>query len=256
MPTIIDLSKTIQYNRKEPRFMRIKVRHKSHRKGRRMIKLLLRLPKKLFPKHFTGWADDCIEKMGVHSATHLDAPYHYGPKSGGKRAKTIDQIPLEWCYGPGVVINMSHKKDFEAITVEDIKKDLESSGAIIKEGTIVLIRTDRDKRMGTMDFFTKGTGMSAEATEWLIDQGVKVMGIDQWGWDLPLPYQVSLAKQANDRNVFWSAHRVGIEKEYCHLEQMCNLSSLPAHGFQVCVFPLKIKGASAGPVRAVAILDN
>jgi kynurenine formamidase len=109
--------------------------------------------------------------------------------------------------------------------------------------------------MGTKKFFTHGTGMSAKATEWLIDQGIKVMGIDQWGWDLPLPYMIKKAKENNDPNYFWEAHLVGRDKEYCHIEQLTNLSTLPTTGFKVCVFPLKIVGASAAPARVVAILD-
>jgi len=98
--------------------------------------------------------------------------------------------------------------------------------------------------------------MSAAATEWLIDQGVRVMGIDQWGWDLPLPYLIKKAKASNNPDLFWEAHLVGVEKEYCHMEQLTNLDALPLTGFKVACFPLKIKGASAGPARVVALLED
>lgn len=251
---IIDLSKTIEYKKDDPWFMRIKVRHKPHKKAGLLIKYFLKLPKRLFPKGFEGWADDKILGMGVHSSTHIDAPWHYSPTVAGQPAKTIDQVPLEWLYGPGVVVDMTHKPDFEAITVEDLKTGLERSGAELSPGTIVLIRTGRDQLRGK-DFVEKGTGMSREATEWLIDQGIKVMGIDQWGWDLPLPYLVKEAKATNDPELFWQAHLVGQEKEYLHMEQLTNLGALPAHGFKVGVFPLKIKGASAAPARVVGIIE-
>ena len=255
MPKIIDLSKPIQYNPGDPWFMKVKIQHKPHRKARWLIRFL-GLPLRLFPKGFIGWADDTIRKMGVHSTTHIDAPWHYSPTVNGEKAKTIDEIPLEWCYGDGIVIDMSHKADLEIITVEDIKTDLQKSGAVIKPGNIVLIRTDRDKFMGSKEFPDRGTGMSPEATHWLIDQGVKVMGIDQWGWDLPLRYQIKEAKRTNNPNLFWQAHLVGQEKEYCHMEQLTNLAALPAHGFKVAVFPLKIVGASAAPARVVAIIEE
>jgi len=121
---------------------------------------------------------------------------------------------------------------------------------------IVLIRTDRDQYMGTKEFPDRGTGMGSEATEWLIDQGIKVMGIDQWGWDLPLRYQAKLARETNDKNLFWEGHLVGARKEYCHMEQLTNLKALPSSGFKVCVFPMKIVGGSAAPIRAVAILGE
>jgi len=251
---IIDLSKTIQYNPGDPFFMKVMIKHKAHKKAKWLIRYL-GLPFKLFPKGFIGWADDSIQKMGVHSTTHLDAPWHYGPLCEGKRAKTIDEVPLEWCYGEGIVLDMRHKEDFDPITTEDIKRFLEEKKLSIQANMIVLIMTGRDRYMGTKDFFYKGTGMSADATSWLIDQGVKVMGIDQWGWDLPLPYLVEQAKKTSDRELFWEAHLVGIDKEYCHMEQLTGLDQLPISGFKVAAFPLKIKGASAGPARVVAMIE-
>lgn len=251
---IIDLSKTIQYNPGDPFFMKVKIKHKPHRKAKWLIRYL-GLPFKLFPKNFIGWADDSIQKMGVHSTTHIDAPWHYSPTVDGEPAKTIDEVPLDWCFAEGVVVDMKHKEDFDPITVEDIQTFLSKENISLQPGMIVLIKTGRDQFMGTKDFFLKGTGMSAAATEWLIDQGIKVMGIDQWGWDLPLPYQVKKAKETNNSELFWEGHLVGSRKEYCHMEQLTNLDALPYTGFKVAVFPLKIKGASAAPARVVAMLD-
>ncbi|MBT1709819.1 cyclase family protein [Fulvivirgaceae bacterium PWU5] len=234
--------------------MKVRIKHKPHRKARWLIRYL-GLPFRLFPKNFIGWADDSIQQMGVHSTTHLDAPWHYAPTSEGKPAKTIDQVPLEWCYGDGIVIDMKHKADFEAITVEDIQQFLSKNNLSLKPGLIVLIKTGRDKHMGTKEFFERGTGMSAQATAWLIDQGIKVMGIDQWGWDLPLRYMVQKARESGNAELFWEGHLVGRDKEYCHLEQLTNLDALPYQGFKVALFPLKIKGASAAPARVVAIMD-
>jgi len=252
---IIDLTKPIQYTKGDPWFMRVKIKHKPHRKAKLLLRYL-GLPARLFPKGFIGWADDTIQKMGVHSTTHIDAPWHYAPTSEGKPAKTIDQVPLDWCFGEGIVIDMKHKPDFEGITTRDIQEFLDKNQLEIKPGMIVLIKTGRDKHMGTQEFFSKGTGMTAEATSWLIDQGVKVMGIDQWGWDLPLPHLIERAKKENNPNLFWEAHLVGRDKEYCHMEQLTNLDALPYTGFKVAVFPLKIVGASAAPARVVAMMED
>ena len=253
--TIVDLSKTIQYNPGDPFFMKVKVKHKPHKKSRWLI-WLYGLPFRLFPKKFSGWADDEIKKMGVHSTTHLDAPWHYAPTCLGKPAKTIDQIPLEWCFGEGIVIDMKHKADFDPISSTDIKSFLDKENVTLRPNMIVLIKTGRDRLMGTKDFVYRGTGMSAEATEWLIKQGIRVMGIDQWGWDLPLPYLIKKAKECNNSELFWEAHLVGVDHEYCHMEQLTNLDSLPTTGFQVAAFPLKIKGGSAAPARVVAIVKD
>lgn len=255
MPRIIDLTKPIQYNKNDPWFMKVKIKHKPHAKAKWLLRFL-GLPSKLFPKNFIGWADDTIQKLGVHSTTHIDAPWHYSPTVGSEKAKTIDEVPLDWCYGDGIVIDMTHKADLDPITVQDLQEDLTKNDIQLKKGNIVLIKTGRDQFMGTKEFPDRGTGMSAAATEWLIDQGIKVMGIDQWGWDLPLKYQIEQAKKNKDNTVFWEAHLVGQRKEYCHIEQLTNLGALPSKGFKIAVFPMKIVGASAAPARVVAIFED
>ena len=255
MARIVDLSKTIRYDKRDPWWMRAKVSRVDHKLGGLQIRLFFGLPQKLFPKDFIGWAADTL-KIGTHSSTHLDAPWHYHSTSGGKKAKTIDKVPLDWCYGPGVVIDMTGKPDFEQITVEDLERDISRSGAEIKPGTIVLIRTGNDRYDHTPEYTKKGTGMSREATEWLVDRGVRIIGIDQWGFDLPLGYMAEEAKRRDAPDYFWQAHLVGREKEYCHIEQLTNLEELPAYGFKVAVFPLKIEGGSAAPARVVAIFED
>lgn len=163
---------------------------------------------------------------------------------------------MEWCFGEGIVIDMKHKADFDPITSKDIIGFLEKENVALKPNMIVLIKTGRDKYMGTEDYLNKGTGMTAESTEWLIKQGIKMMETDQWGWDLPIPYLIEQAKKSNNSEKFWEAHLVGFDYEYCHMEQLTNLDALPVTGFQVAAFPLKIKGGSAGPARVVAILNE
>jgi len=250
---VIDLSKPIRFNRGDPRFMQVRVRHKP-RAAAKLLVWLLGLPQRLFPKDWPGWADDTITKMGVHSTTHIDAPWHYGPISGGKPAQTIEEMPLEKCIGPGVVLDLTRKADNDPITVDDLKVALSKTGAALTNRTIVLIKTGRDRLMGTKAFWTTGTGMSAAATEWLLDQGPTVLGIDQWGWDLPFHEQIRRAKATNDDELFWEAHRVGQRRPYWHMEQLTNLAALPPSGFEGMVFPLKIVGASAAPARVVAVI--
>ncbi len=256
MSIIIDLSKPIFDNPNDPFYMRIKIRHKPHAASHALIRFFVGLPKRLFGKTFFGWADDTITKMGVHAATHIDAPYHYAPTINGKPAKTIDQMPLEWGYGDGVVLDFTHKAECESISLLDMTRAVVEAKITISAGTIVLIRTGRDTFVGTKEYPMKGTGVSGEATRWLIEQGVKVMGIDQWGWDLPLKYQAKQAREKDSDRLFWEGHRVGTELEYFHMEQLVNLDKLPVQGFKVCVFPLPIRGASAAPARVVTIMDE
>jgi len=103
----------------------------------------------------------------------------------------------------------------------------------------------------------KGAGMTRESTLYLVKKGVKVMGIDAWSWDRPLSFQAKEFKETADPKVIWEAHFAGIEMGYCHMEKMANLSAIGRpYGFTVCCFPVKIKRASAGWVRPVAIIGE
>ncbi|HEY4098154.1 MAG TPA: cyclase family protein, partial [Baekduia sp.] len=105
-----------------------------------------------------------------------------------------------------------------------------------------------------MDYMARGPGVTAEATRWLHERGVRVMGIDAWGWDAPLHLQAAEAKERGEAGIFWAAHQADLE--YCQIERLCALDQLPSTGFTVSVFPLRIVGASAAPARAVAIIQD
>jgi kynurenine formamidase len=194
--------------------------------------------------------------LGTHDTTHLDAPWHFYPTSEGKPAKTIDQVPLEWCFGDGVVLDFHHKKKGEGKTDREVEEALDKIGYQLKPLDIVLIRTDVYKHYGRAGYEDRHPGMTKQATLWLIERGIKVMGIDAWGWDRPHDAMVDELKEGN-KEQFWEAHYLGKEKEYCHLERLANLDKIPKpFGFKVAVFPIKIEGASAGWVRAVAIIED
>jgi kynurenine formamidase len=203
----------------------------------------------------TGWANDHIS-LSTHGTTHLDAPWHYGPVSEGRPARTIDQIPLEWCFGDGVALDMTSKGHGEAIGEDDLKAELARIGYTIKPMDIVLVRTGGDRLLGQREYFNHGPGVSPEATRWLLDKGVKVTGIHAWGWDRPLPLQAREAKASGRNDLFWAAHLVGVDREYCHLERLAGLDQLPPFGFKVACFPLKVAGGSAGPARVVAMVED
>jgi kynurenine formamidase len=204
-----------------------------------------------------GWAIEFL-RLTTHSGTHLDAPYHYHPfMNGGSRATTIDEIPLEWCFGDGVLLDFRHKGDGERITAKDVKETLDYIRYEVKPLDIVLIQTGADRAWGTPEYLLKGAGMDRESTLYLLERGVKVVGIDAWSWDRPLPFLAEEFRRTGDPRVIWEAHFAGIEKGYCHMEKMANLSLIGRpFGFTICCFPVKIKGASAGWVRPVAIVEE
>ena len=194
--------------------------------------------------------------LNTHTGTHLDAPWHYGPTVNGQRAYGIDEVPLEWCFADGVVLDVTHKKAGELITAQDLEKATAAIDYRIKPLDIVMIRTDAAKRYRKNDFMTCQPGMGRESTLWLLDQGVKVCGIDAWSFDRPLAFMREDLKAGNPE-AFLPAHRVGREREYCHIEKLANLDQLPRPtGFTVSVFPIKISRASGAWCRAVAILPE
>ncbi len=201
-----------------------------------------------------GWA---VERLTIttHTGTHLDAPYHFFPTSEGKPARSIDQIPLEWCFADAFVLDMRQKQEGSRIEVSDIEAALEQMAYSIKPFDIALIMTGADRFWGTPEYRNKGCGMGREATLWLIDRGVKIMGIDAWGFDRPFVQMAEDFSKTGDRTLLWEAHFAGIEREYCHIEKLANLHLLPKHGFTVACFPVKIAGASAGWTRPVALID-
>jgi kynurenine formamidase len=189
----------------------------------------------------------CMIVTGDHIGTHIDSRGHIKPD-----APRAEGIPIEYCYGDGVVLDLSHKKPGEEITVEDIEEaEKKLGGYKIKALDIVLLRTDAAKFNTEKRYLTDHPGMTKEAVHYILDRGVFVMGIDAIGFDPPVPNMF-------ERKKFWEAHRVMLEREYYHLENLCELDKIPApyHSFTVSVLPVKWRGASAAPVRAIAIIDN
>jgi kynurenine formamidase len=254
MPRFVDLSAPIVASPAElPDILRTDVEFSDHAEGARTIETMLGVGPELL-RDGEGWAVETFTRFGTHNSTHVDAPYHYNSTIAGEPAKTIDQLPLEWFFGPGVVLDMSHKADGEAMTVEDAEAALAAAEHVLQAGDIVLVRTDRDAFLSELDYMARGPGVTVEATRWLHAAGVRVMGIDAWGWDAPLHLQAAAAKESGERGVFWAAHQADLE--YCQIERLANLRELPATGFTVSVFPLRLVGGSAAPARAVAIIPD
>ena len=254
----IDLSISIEADLpSDPPDMIPKIDYTDHAKGAEQMKAFFQGVKIEQLPESLGWAIETIQ-LTTHSGTHLDAPYHYHPfMDRGKRALTIDEIPLEWCFNDGVLLDFSSKADGERITAADVETELDRIGVVLKELDIVLVRTGADKFWGTPEYLIKGAGMTRESTLFLLDRGVKVVGIDAWSWDRPLPLLAKEFQETGDPAVIWEAHFAGIEKGYCHMEKMAHLDKIgQPSGFKVACFPVKIKAASAGWTRAVAIIEE
>lgn len=249
---LIDLSATIQNSPEgTPPFLKTEIEYNNHQAGAMQAQAILQVPATVF-RHDEGWATETITRLGTHDTTHIDAPYHYNSQIQGEPAQTVDQLPLEWFFSDAVKLDMSHKTDGDVITVQDVQTELDRIGYTLKERDIVLMYTGRDQFYNSPNYLFVGCGVSAEATIWLYEQGIRVMGIDAWGWDAPLNMQAEQALQKQEKGIFWAAHQVDLP--YVQIERLVNLKELPPHGFKVSCLPLKLKGASGSPVRAVAIV--
>ncbi len=203
-----------------------------------------------------GWATDEVT-ASVHAGTHIDAPWHAYPTSGGAPARTIDQIPLDWFFGPGVVLDMRHKERGGLIGAADLEHALETLGYTLRPRDIVLIQTGADKQWGAADYYLHGAGVSAEATRWLIAREVRVMGIDAAGWDPPFWAARQRYLRTGDASLLWEAHRVAMQHEFCLVERLAHLDTLPhPFGFTVACFPIKVAQGSAAWARVVAMVED
>ena len=173
----------------------------------------------------------------------------------GKRAITIDEVPLEWCFQPGVKLDFRHLADGYVATAREVEQELKRIGHTLSPLEIVVVNTRAGSRYGQPDYVSTGCGMGREATLYLLERGVRVTGTDGWSWDAPFIHTMRKYAQTKDASLIWEGHKAGREIGYCHIEKLHNLEALPAKGFLVSCFPVKVRAASAGWTRAVAIID-
>jgi kynurenine formamidase len=226
----------------DPPFMRPKIEYRNHAETAPLLS-------EIFPglrvedlPDGEGWAIENVH-IATHNGTHMDSPYHFQSKSkDGKPMMTIDQVPLDWFFRPGVKLDFRHLPDGHVVGAAEVEAELKRIGHALQPFDIVLVNTRAASCMGTDDYLTAGIGMGREATLYLTSRGVRVAGIDAWGWDAPFAHMRERWLETRDL-------------PYCHMEKLCNLEQLPADGFTVACFPHKVKGGSGGWTRAVAMFD-
>jgi kynurenine formamidase len=213
-----------------------------------------------FPNGEYCAAERC--EISTHNGTHLDAPYHYFSsmnhqlKEGGEPSMRIDEVPLDWCYQPGVKLDFRHFEDGYVVQPADVEDELNRIGHELRPLEIVVINTRAGARYGEPDFVDSGCGMGKAATMWLLERGVRLVGTDGWSWDAPFLYTRRKVVETGDLSLIWEGHRAGREIGYCHLEKLGRLEELPPDGFDIICFPVKVHRASAGWTRAVAVFSD
>ncbi|NJN36382.1 MAG: hypothetical protein HC794_04145 [Nitrospiraceae bacterium] len=130
-----------------------------------------------------------------------------------------------------------------------------AAGALYKWLAAWVVAARSAARATGSEAHSRGRGLAPAVVRLLVERGVRTFGTDAWSIDPPIARMKDRAAEFGAESV-WAAHYVGRELEFCVLERLTNLALLPLHGFEVCCFPVKIAGASAAWVRAVAFLPG
>jgi kynurenine formamidase len=176
-----------------------------------------------------------------HGPTHVDALAHLDPDPS---APTIDQMPLDMFFGEGICVDVSHIEAHAYIDAEALEAAVAASGQALRPKDVLLMRTGAYERLyGTPEYTSLYPGLDDQASQWLADQQVKVFGVDSPSPDNPISrtYPCHMMCRAN-----------GIT----HYENLANLDQVSGKRFHFIGFPLRIRGGTGSPVRAVALLSE
>jgi len=204
-----------------------------------------------------GWAVERVT-LSTHNGTHMDAPWHFHSTTGrgALPAPAIDETPLDYCFRPGVKFDFRHLPDGHVVGAGEVQAELARISHQLQPLDIVLVNTRAGSMFGKPGYVDAGCGMGREATLYLTERGVRVVGTDAWSWDAPFSHTAGRWARDHDPKIIWEGHKAGREIPYWQMEKLHNLESLPGTGFEVACFPVKIRGASAGWTRAVAIFEE
>jgi len=179
-------------------------------------------------------------EMGEHTGTHVDALNHMGRAYKGK---SIDTMPLSMFYTEGICLDFSDKGFQELIYPEELEAACRHSNMEIREGDTVLLYTDHYRKAYGTEDWPKGPGLSTDAAYWLGHKGIAAFGVETMSPGVP--------KVSNQE-----VHQICGELGFTHYENMVNLHQLLGRGrFRFIALPLKIRGGTGSPVRAVAIFE-
>ncbi len=189
---------------------------------------------------FISWADKKSDGYNLellffssHTGTHLDAPYHFVEKG-----LQIDKIPLNKLITNALVCRVK-KGPSQLITRKDII-DFETRNGAISRNLALVFETGWSKNITKNDYFTKNPGLSVAAAKYLLEKKIILVGIDSPSIDM-------------GKDSKFSVHHILLKRGVLILENLYNLDKIPRSYFKLIVLPLKLKGATGSPVRAVAV---
>ena len=179
--------------------------------------------------------------LSDHAGTHVDAPVHFDPRPG---ALSIDQVPLENFFTSAICLDLSHVPLKHAITVPEMQAALDKSGQEIRaRDTVLIYMATNDRLLGKPGYLHDFPGLALESVHWLADRGILMFGVEA----------ISPAPEGEPN---YLAHMACAERGITHMECLANLDKLVGRGrFRFIGFPLKIRGGTASPIRAVAMFE-
>ncbi len=180
-------------------------------------------------------------ELGEHTGTHVDAINHMARQY---RGQSIDTMPLTMFYTEGICLDLSYKSPRELIETADLERALSETALEIKQGDTVLLYTNHYRRAFGTDDWHNGPGVSADAARWLGQQKIAAFGVETMA---PGVLHVSNKE----------VHHICGELGFTHYENMINLYQLIGRGrFRFIGLPLKIRGGTGSPVRAIAVFER
>jgi kynurenine formamidase len=180
-------------------------------------------------------------ELGEHTGTHVDALNHMGREF---RGQSIETMPLTMFYTEGICLDLSHKSLRELIEPVDLERALSAAGLEIRQGDTILLYTDHYRRAFGTDDWDHGPGLSAEAARWLGQQKIAAFGVETMSPGV---------RHISNKQV----HRICGGLGFTHYENMINLYQLVGRGrFRFIGLPLRIRGGTGSPVRAVAVFER
>ncbi len=180
-------------------------------------------------------------ELGEHTGTHVDAFNHMARQYHGQ---SIDTMPLSLFYTPGICLDLSHKRLLELIEPADLEAAVSRAGVRIEPGETVLLYTDHYRRAFGTPGWDKAPGLSAAAARWLGSQRIAAFGVEA---------AAPGVRHVSNREV----HHICGELRFTHYENLVNLHLLAGRGrFRFIGLPLRIRGGTGSPVRAVAVFGD
>lgn len=247
---VVDLSQPIRRHSMEPYPSEI-VTHGSARRRRQWAKHLDVRVSDVEPRG--SWD---LVRASTRAGTHLEAPYRFGPECDGRQSRTVDQVPLEWCVGPALVLDVSDGAPEVAVDREELIEALRRIEHELRGGEIVLLHTGAGMRFDADPAFADaGRGLAVDALAYLVERGVRIIGTDAESLDRPVPAMVQ-DRRAGDDQALFPIHRAGRRYEYCAVLKLGGLDRMPASGWWASVAPVKIEGAGSGWCRAVGFVPT